>query len=223
MRAAVSYVPRSVVTIGTFEPRPSSRRVTGSGSGNPPLSTIPEIEGNVPAAFASIVARSTSERSAAMTTTAPSSRRGSTLTIDMPATTTASASRVSRSGSPESSSPPTERMMPRMDGATRYRSSGMAHTGTVSVRGPRAVSTERVIAAIVAAASDGSERLATTANSSARSCASSVRARSAIWPISAAVRGSEDPSCSGRVWFCAERPPRTRSTGAPRFAAMRAL
>ena len=37
------------------------------------------------------------------------------------------------------------------------------------------------------------------------------------------IVGSDDPSCSGCVWFCAERPPSTSSTGAPRFAAMRAL
>jgi hypothetical protein len=119
MRTAVSYVPRSVVMIGTFEASPSRSRVTDSGSSNPPLSTTPEMEGNVPDASASSVARSTSERSAGMITTAPSSRRGSTFTIDMPATTTARASRVSRSGSPDSTSPSTERMMPRIDGATR--------------------------------------------------------------------------------------------------------
>ena len=66
---------------------------------------------------------------------ASSVRRGSTLTIDMPATTTPSASRVSRSGSPLTSVPSTERRMPRIDGATRNRSSGIAHTGTVSCAG----------------------------------------------------------------------------------------
>ena len=71
MRTAVSYVPRSVVMIGTLDPSPSSSRMTGSGSSKPPFSTIPEIDGKVPEAFASRVASSTSDRSAGMTTTAP--------------------------------------------------------------------------------------------------------------------------------------------------------
>ena len=113
--------------------------------------------------------------------------------------------------------------MPRMDGATRYRSSGIAQTGTFACVAPSEAASDRSIAAIASGALSGSARFATTAKSSARPCASSARARSAIWPISAAVRGSEEPSSSGWVSSCVERPPSTSSTGAPRFAAIRAL
>ena len=84
IRTAVSYVPRSVAMIGSDEPSPSIRRSISSGSGNGPFSTMPASDGKVPDALASSVASSTSVRSAGTTTIALSVRRGSTLTIDMP-------------------------------------------------------------------------------------------------------------------------------------------
>ena len=59
----------------------------------------------MPEVFASSVASSTSVRSAGTMTIALSVSRGSTLTIDIPATTTPSTSRVSSSGSPLTSAP----------------------------------------------------------------------------------------------------------------------
>ena len=112
------------------------------------------------------------------------------------ATTTPRASRVRNSGSPLSRAPSTARMMPRIDGATRERSSGTAQTGT----GPRGGCEPRRRRSgsrrSISSSASGSARLATTAKSSARPCASSVSARSAIWPISAGVRGVDEPSCS---------------------------
>ena len=221
MRTAVSYVPRSVAMIGSDEPSPSMRRTIVSGSSNPPLRTTPASEGNVPEALASRVANSTSVRSAGMTMTADSIRRGSTLTIDMPATTTPSTSRVSSSGSPLISSPSTERSTPRMEGAMRNLSSGSAHTGTVRPVGVGAASTTRRTDATTSSRASGSARLTMTANTSARSWSSSGMVSAAICPTSCAVRATERPRVSPCP--CCARPPRTRSTGAPRFAAMRAL
>ena len=73
----------------------------------------------------------------------------------------------------------------------------------------------------VSATTSSPARLATTAKTSARSWSSSVTASAAICPISSGVRGTVEPSCSGCP--CAARPPSTSRTGAPRFAAMRAL
>ncbi len=105
--------------IGTDGARPSISRSMLSGSSNPPLSTMPAIDGNVADEFASSTASSTSARSLGITTTEPSIRRGSTFTIDIAATTTPSASRESSSGSPLIRVPLVASMMLFMLGATR--------------------------------------------------------------------------------------------------------
>ena len=97
--------------------------------GKPPFSTTPASEGKVPDAFAISRASSTSLRSPATTTMAPSSRRVSTFSIDMPAMTTLSASRCSSAGSPLISRPSHAAMMVPTVGATSTRSSGIVHTG----------------------------------------------------------------------------------------------
>ena len=79
---------------------PSMSRSMCSESGNPPFSTMPEIDGNVADACAVSTPSSTSLRSPGTITTEPSMRRGSTFSIDIAAITTPSASRSSRSGSP---------------------------------------------------------------------------------------------------------------------------
>ena len=200
--------------IGTEEAKPSSSWRIGSGSGNGPLRMIPAIRGNVPEESARRAASSTSVRSAGITTTASSVRRGRTFTIDMPATTIDSATAVRRSSSPLSSVPSTADTMPRMDGATSARSSGSAQTGVPAGTTARTAST-------MASSPSGSALFTATANSSARSSASSGSARAAIWPTAAASRAVVVPSCSAcRCW---SRPLSTSRTGAPRFAAIRAL
>jgi hypothetical protein len=219
----------SVRMIGTEGARPSISRSMTSGSSKPPLSTIPAIDGKVADELASSTAISTSARSLGMTTTDPSIRRGSTFAIDIAATTTPSASRVSSSGSPETRVPSMACMMLRMLGATRYGSSGMIQTGTsVAPVGSRAGSTatERT-AATSSSLWAGSARFTIMASSDTCSSRSSARATSVSWRMSSGVRGSLWPSRSPLAncspWLGPTRPPSTSSTGAPRFAAMRAL
>jgi hypothetical protein len=75
-------------------------RSMASEIGNPPFSTMPDTDGNVADLCAVSTASSTSLRSAGTTTTEPSMSRVSTFSIDMAATTTPSASRLSNSASP---------------------------------------------------------------------------------------------------------------------------
>ena len=209
--------------IGSDEPSPSIRRSISSGSGNGPLSTMPASDGNVPEVLASRVASSTSVRSAGITTIALSVSRGRTLTIDIPATTTPSASRSQQVGVALDE--------PALDGAH-----DAAHRRRDEEAGPRGAprpapcgrrrpsrgdAAMRLDRCDDSASWSGSARLATTASSAARPCASSASASEAICPSRRACAAIVEPSCSGCP--CAARPPSTRSTGAPRLAAMRAL
>ena len=209
---------------------PSMSRSTASESGKPPFSTMPEIDGNVADACAVSTPSSTSLRSPGTTTTEPSMRRVSTFSIDIAAITTPSASRSSRSGSPAYSSPSTASMIARIDGATRNGSSGMAHTATdaaASVSRPVTTSMSQRAAApttsTISASRSGSARFTTTPRSVACSRASSSIASSVSWASSSGVRASAWPSRSEAPRPWPTRPPSTSSTGAPRFAAMRAL
>ena len=71
--------------IGSVTPIPSMSRSISSGSSKGPFRMMPDRVGKVPDRSARMAASSTSVRSAGMMTSAPSNRRGSTLTIDMPA------------------------------------------------------------------------------------------------------------------------------------------
>ena len=170
-RTAVSYVSRSVCTIGSDESRPAMRSSTAAGSGNGPLRMMPEIEGNVPDEFASSRPSSTSVRSAGTITIAPSVSLGRMLLSDMPATTTSSTSRVMRSSSPRSNRPPRRSMMSRTAGATSSTSSGIDQTPTGASRVPSAAgasTTTACTAALISRRRAGSARLVITAKSSAR-------------------------------------------------------
>ena len=170
-RTAVSYVSRSVCTIGSEESRPAMSSCTAGGSGKGPLRMMPEIDGKVPEEFASSSPSSTSVRSAGTMTIAPSVRRGRMLLSDMPATTTSSTSRVISSSSPRRSRPSRRSMMSRTAGATSSTSSGIDQTPTGASRVPSAAgasATTACTAALISRRRVGSARFVMTANSSAR-------------------------------------------------------
>ena len=181
-------------------------RSTCSESGKPPFSTMPEIDGNVADACAVSTPSSTSLRSPGTTTTEPSMSRGSTFSIDIAATTTPSASRLSRSGSPAYSSPSTASMIVRIEGATRYGSSGIAQTATdaaasVVARRSTASTSHRAAAATrstISASRSGSARFTTMPSRVACSRSSSSTASSVSWASSSGVRASAWPSRSER-------------------------
>ncbi len=183
-------------------------------SAKPPFSTMPATVGKVSEACAVSTPRRTSLRSPGITTMAPSVRRASTFSIDMAETTTPSASRLRSAWSPLTSVPSTASSSSATVGATRNASSGMAHTGTCGARAWSDAGTAAGIAAVMASSCSGSARFTTTPSRAACAVTSSGTARSAIWRISSGLR---PPVSSAR------RPVSTRSTGAPRFAAMRAL
>ena len=93
-------VSRSVATIGIVAPSPSMSRPTWSGSGKPPLSTMPDICGKLADTWAVSTPSTISGRSPGVTTSAPSKSRSRTWGSVIAATSTPVTSRVSSPSSP---------------------------------------------------------------------------------------------------------------------------
>ena len=171
---AVSLVPKSVSMIGIVVWTPSMSLPTWGASGMPPLRTIPDICGKFADTWAVRTPRTTSGRSPAATTTAPSNSRSSTLGSVIAAMTRPVASCASRRSSPLTSLPSQASIMSPTEGAFSRGSSGSANAGASSPAS--AASTSSRVA--------GSARLATIANSEPRLASSSVAATSAVvWQL----------------------------------------
>ena len=196
--AEVSWVARSVAMIGMVAPMPSSSRATWAGSSMPPFRTIADTCGKFAERWAISTPSTTSGRSPAVTTTAPSKRRSSTFGIVIPATSRPSTSRSSRAGSPETSVPSQAGIRSATDGAESSGSLGIAYAGTSA----------RVSAVATPAGSGAVTRLATTANSVAWFAEIAPVAMSARVTRSSAVRSA--PLSTSRI-------------GELRFAAILAL
>ena len=173
---------------------------------------MPAREGKVSAEWAISMANSTSERSPATMTMPPSMRRVSTFSIDMPAMTTPSASRCSSAGSPLIRVPSHAAMREETFGAVSNGSSGIAQTGIGSLLS-RLWADAALSAATISSSLSGWARFATTPTTWACAASSSCMARPKTWRSSSALRLPLSSDC----------PPSTSRTGAPRFAAMRAL
>ncbi len=184
--------------IGIVTPRPSSSRCTWSGSGRPPLSTMPEICGKFADTCAVSTPSTISGRSPGVTTSAPSKSRSSTFGSVIAATTRPGTSRASRDSSP----------LTRVPSQAGHQVADRGRARAAAPRGWRTPARRRRDNASGALSGPAVTRLAMTANRVPWWAASSAVARSA------AVRSSSRPR---------PLPLSTSSTGAPRLAAIRAL